>query len=211
MPQRDRTQLLLTDVARGSFGFILQQADDPQLVDSAMKDVVSHAVDLIFRVASPDQEVFESLAEGVDNRVLNSLRSFFKVLDDAGATMRIVEDRREFTLQREEVGLARERTEGVSLVETEGEATGTIYILPVGRRFELHTVGGGDALKGVVAPECLDRLTGGGTEVPPGLIGTVRGVRLRIREIRAPGQEPRKGYTLLTVQETLALPSTSAD
>ena len=211
VPQRDRTQLLLTDVARGSFGFILQQADDPQLVDSAMKDVVSHAVDLIFRVASPDQEVFESLAEGVDNRVLNSLRSFFKVLDDAGATMRIVEDRREFTLQREEVGLARERTEGVSLVETEGEATGTIYILPVGRRFELHPVGGGDALKGVVAPECLDRLTGGGTEVPPGLIGTVRGVRLRIREIRAPGQEPRKGYTLLTVQETLALPSTSAD
>ena len=68
---------------------------------------MSHAVDLVFRVASPDQEIFETLAEGIDSRVLGSLRSFFKVVDDAGATMRIVEDRREFTLQREEVGRAR--------------------------------------------------------------------------------------------------------
>ena len=49
VPQRDRTQLLLTDFARGSFGFILRQAEDPQLVDSAMKDVVGHSVDLIVR------------------------------------------------------------------------------------------------------------------------------------------------------------------
>ena len=38
VPQRDRTQLLLTDVARGSFGFILNQAEvQPQFVDSAMR------------------------------------------------------------------------------------------------------------------------------------------------------------------------------
>jgi len=201
VPQRDRTQLLLTDVARGSFGFILHQAEDPELVDSAMKNVVSHAVDLVFRVASPDQEMFDSLAEGVDNRVLVCLRSFFKVLDDAGATIRIVENRREFTLQREEVGLARERTENVSFAETEGEATGAIYVLPVSRRFELHPLGGGEALKGSIAPECLERLTGGGTEIPAGVIGTVKTVRLRIREIRARGQESRTSYTLLSISE----------
>ena len=107
VPQRDRSQLLLTDIARGSFGFILHQAEGPALIDSEMKEVVSHAVDLVFRISSPDEETFETLAEGVDGRVLGSLRSFFKVLDDAGATMRIVEDQREFTLQRAEVALAR--------------------------------------------------------------------------------------------------------
>jgi hypothetical protein len=203
VPQRDRTQLLLTDVARGSFGFILQQAEDPELVDSAMKDVVSHAVDLILRVASPDQEMFESLAEDVDYRVLSSLRSLFKVVDDAGATMRIVEDRREVMLRREDVGLARERTESVSFTENERYATGTIYILPVSLRFELHPLGGGEALKGSVAPECLRSLTGGGMEVRPGLIGTTRTVRLRIREIQVRGLEPKNGYTLLSVQESL--------
>ncbi len=200
VPQRDRTQLLLTDVARGSFRFIFQQAGDPQLVDSEMKDVVSHAVDLVFRVASPDQEMFESLAEDVDSRVLGSLRSFFKVLDDAGATMRVVEDRREFTLQREGVGLARERTESVSLIDKEGEATGTIYVLPVGRRFELHPVDGSETRKGFIAPECLDWLTRGGTEVLPGFIGTVQTVRLRMREIQARGQEPKTSHTLLSIE-----------
>jgi hypothetical protein len=33
--------------------------------------------------------------------MLDLLRSFFKVVDHAGATMGIVENRREFTLQRE--------------------------------------------------------------------------------------------------------------
>jgi len=210
VPRRDRTQLLLTDVARGSFGFILHQAEDPQLVDSAMKDVVSHAVDLIVRLASPDEEMFENLAEDVDNRVLSSLRSLFKVVDDAGATMRIVEDRREITLRREEVGLARERTESVSFVENERHVTGTIYILPVSHRFELHPVNGGEALKGGITPDCLRSLTGGGMEVLPGLIGTTRTVRLRKREIHVRSQGPKNGYTLLSVHENFGVPDRPA-
>ena len=178
VPQRDRTQLLLTDFARGSFGFILRQAEDPQLVDSAMKDVVGHSVDLIVRLTSRDEETFENLAEDVDNRVLNSLRSLFKVVDDAGATMKIVEHSREITLRREDIGLARERTENASLVEREEQRRGTIYILPASRRFELHPESGGEALRGVIAPECLQLLTGGGTEVRAGLIGTVVTVQL---------------------------------
>jgi hypothetical protein len=200
VPQRDRSQLMLTDVARGSFGFILQDSDDQQLFDSTLKDAISRAVDLVFRVASPDQETFESIAEEVDPRVFASLRSFFKVLDDAGATMRIVEDRREFALHRDEVVLARERTEQVSLAEDEGEFSGTLYVLPVSRRFELHPAGG-EALNGRIAPDCLARLTAGGTEVPPGIVGTVKTVRLRIREIRTHGIEPRKSYTLLSVAD----------
>lgn len=206
VPGRERTQLLLTDVARGSFGFILHQAEDPQFVDSVMKDVVGHAVDLVFRIASPDEETFGALAEDIDGRVLGSLRSFFKVLDDAGATMRIIEDSREITLRREEVGLARERTESVDFDETESEVTGTIYVLPVDRRFELHPVGGGEVLRGAISLECLDHLAEGGTEVRPGIIGTVRVARLRIREIRTRGHAPRKGYALLSIREML-LPS----
>ena len=201
LPQRDRSQLLLTDIARGSFGFILHQAQDPALIDSEMKEIVSHAVDIVFRVSSPDEETFETLADGIDGRVLGCLRSFFKVVDDAGATMRIVEDQREFTLQRGEVALARERAESIVFDETEGEVTGTIYILPVSRRFELHPMDGGEALRGAISPNFLDHLTEGGTEVRPGLIGTVHTARLRIRDIRARGHEPRKSYTLLSLDD----------
>jgi hypothetical protein len=125
-----------------------------------MKNVVRHAVDLVSRVASPDQEIFETLAEGIAVCSAHCGHSF-KVVDDAGATIRIAEDRREFTLQREDIGLARERTESVSFFETEGEATGAIYILPIDRPFELHAAGG-EALKGSIAPECLGQLAGAG-------------------------------------------------
>jgi hypothetical protein len=211
VPQRDRSQLMLTDVARGSFGFILQDSDDQQLFDSTLKEAISRSVDLVVRVASPDQETFESIAEDVDSRVFASLRSFFKVLDDAGATMRIVEDRREFALHREEVGFARERTEQVTLAEEEGEFVGALYVLPVSRRFELHPTGGGEALNGRIAPDCLARLTAGGTEVLPGIVGTVRTVRLRVREIRTRGAEPRKSYTLLSLTDAGQLPTATQE
>jgi hypothetical protein len=204
VPQRDRTQLLLTDVARGSFGFILQQAEEPQLVDSPMKEVVSRAVDLVFRVASPEQEAFEDIADRVDSRVLGSLRSFFKLLDDAGATVRFVEDEREFTLQRGEVALGRERTENATLEEAEEQVTGTLYVLPTARRFELHPRGRDEAIKGTIAPDCLASLTGGGTEVLPGIIATEQSARMRVREIRSQGRDPKRSYTLLSLQNFAA-------
>ncbi|BAF86109.1 hypothetical protein AZC_0111 [Azorhizobium caulinodans ORS 571] len=199
VPQRDRTQLMLTDVARGSFGFILQQAEDPQLVDSAMKNVLERTTDLIFRVASPDQESFDNIAEDVDNRLFNALRSFFKVLGDAGATLRIVEDRREFTLHRDEVELARERTETSTLHETEETAEGLFYFLPDGRRFELDQGSDAGVLKGTVSPACMDWLTSSGTQIRPGILGTFRRVQMRVREIRGRGHRSHKSYTLLTV------------
>ena len=115
--------------------------------------------------------------------------------------MKIVEHSREITLRREDIGLARERTENASLVEREEQRRGTIYILPASRRFELHPESGGEALRGVIAPECLQLLTGGGTEVRAGLIGTVVTVQLRRRQIQGLGRESSTGYTLLSVGE----------
>lgn len=201
VPQRDRTQLLLTDVARGSFGFILQQADEQQLIDSPMKEVVSRTVDLVFRVSSPDHEAFEDISDRVDSRVLGSLKSFFKILDDAGATVRFVEDEREFTLHRSEIQLARERTENATLEETEKYVTGILYILPTARRFEIHPNGDDDVIRGSITPDCLSHLTGGGKEVRPGLIGTVQSARLREREIRSRGHDSKRSYALLSLEE----------
>lgn len=191
----------LTDVARGSFGFILQQAEDRQLVDTPLKEIVSRVAELVFRIASPDQEAFEGVTENVDNRVLGALRAFFKTLDDAGTTVRLVENEREFTLRRDEISLARERTENATLEERTVQMTGTLYRLPAARRFELHPNGEAEPVKGSISIDCLASLTGGSREVRPGIIGTERTVHLRAREIQARGQEPKRSYTLLSVLE----------
>jgi hypothetical protein len=200
LPQKERTQLYITDVARGSFGFILEEADSGQLVDTSLKYVVDSAVDLIYRVASPDEAAFDSATEAVDERVLGALQVFFKTLDDAGATVRLVEEQRDFTLQRDAVELARARTETLTLTEHDVTMRGTIYVLPDSRRFELHSEGG-ETLKGTIAPQCLQALTDGGPEVRPGVIGSVRSVALRVREIKARGRDPRKSYLLTAVDD----------
>jgi len=197
---RERTQLFLTNVVRGSFGFILEQMGDQKLIDSEIKQALLGAVDLIFKVASPDQETFEGIIEEVDGRILSSLRSFFKVLDEAGATLRIVEDRREYTLQRADVELARKRTEAVTLQEIENNFVGTIYVLPASRRFELHDQDG-SILKGPISRHCLEEILDANGEVVAGLIGSRRHVRLRVREIQTRGYDPHKSYILLAVGE----------
>ena len=59
--------------------------------------------------------------------------------------------------------------------------------------------------------ERLERLTGGGTEVSPGIIGTVRTARLRGREIGAREQELKTGYRLLSVEAAVEPPIATAD
>lgn len=205
VPGRDRSQLMLTDIARGSFGFVMQPFESPQLFDDGTQENLSSAIDLIYRVASPDQEAFEQVIENVDGRVLNNIRSFFKTLDDAGATLRVVEDRREFTLRHEEITRGRERSESVTFDERDSDTRGIIYILPSARRFELHS--DGNIIKGSIAHDCLVQLTDGGTEVRLGIIGTVKNVLLRIREIKARGSDVRKSYTLLSVASDLDSPA----
>lgn len=154
-----------------------------------------------FRIASPDQEAFEGVTENVDNRVLGALRAFFKTLDDAGATVRLVENEREFTLRRDEISLARERTENATLEERTVQMTGTFYLLPAAPRFELRPNSEAEPVKGSNSIDCLASLTGGSREVRPGIIGTERTVHLRAREIQARGQEPKRSDTLLSVLE----------
>jgi hypothetical protein len=202
IPQREHTQLIIADVARGSFGFVLQEAStENQLLDTPLKSVLTDAVDLIHRVASPDEETFDEAIAATDTRVLTALGDFFRTLDDAGAVVRVVEESREFTLPRDSVQLARSRTDALQFQESEIAERGSLYVLPESRRFELHPVGGGDNIRGAIDPGCLAWLTGGGDEVRSGIIGTVRAVRLRVREVTARGRPPKRSYTLIRVDE----------
>jgi hypothetical protein len=197
--QRDRSQLMITDVARGSFGFVLEEVDGEQLVDTPLRHTLDEVIDAIYRVSAPDEEAFEAVIEAVDNRVLNSLRSFFKLIDDAGATMRIVEEQRDFTLLRDAVERARERTESLEITDDEKRVEGVLYVLPESRKFELHPIGGQQTIRGAVAPDCIRAIAPDGHEIPQGIIGTVHPVTLKVREVRAANRAPRYSYTLVRV------------
>lgn len=200
IPQRERAQLLLTDIARGSFGFVFEEAhSDGELLNTAVREAVGTVADLLVRVASPDEEAFEASVESIDSRVLTSITAFVRMLDDAGATLRIVEDERDFVLPRDALERARLRTESLEIAESSREVSGTLYILPDARRFELHPSDGSESYRGSVASELLNELVLANGELRPDTIGRTWLATLATREVRVRHRAPRYGYRLVRI------------
>jgi hypothetical protein len=198
--QRDRTQMMLTAVARGSFGFILEQTEDEQLVDSPVKKVLEETIDLIYRIAGPDEELFELMTDAVDARVLQVLSGFFKHLSDAGATVKFVEEQREFLLSRADVDRGHDRTRNLSIADHEQKLEGKLYLLPKTRRFELTLVDG-ETISGAVSDQALDPLLDLDGDVVRRVLGEMVIALLKRRDIESPTRVLRSSYLLLGVFE----------
>lgn len=202
LPQKERAQLMVTDIARGSFGFVLEEANsEGELVNTAVKNAVSAVADLLLRISSADDEAFEAAAEAVDDRVLASLTAFVKLIDGAGATLRIVEDERDLSLPREALERARERTENLAISTKRTSVRGTLYLLPDARRFELHPADGGESLKGTIQSDLLATLVDPSGNVQTGIIGRTWNAELDVREVRVRSREPRYSYKLTGITD----------
>lgn len=199
VPLREKAQLMITDVARGSFGFVLEEDPSAEaLTDTPLHQVVEEMSELIFRMSLPEDEIFESKSEALDERLLASMQRFFQLLDDGGATLRIVQGEKNLAMDAEAIRLARSRSEALQIVQrNDEEMQGVLYLLPATRRFELH--GGSDpkaVVKGNVSPECLDMLTSDTGAVPPDVVGQHWRVQVRVREVQQRNRRPQINYTL---------------
>ena len=205
VPFKQSTDLLVTNIARGSFGFILEEASvNESLTDTHIKFALDQLSELVARVASPDEELFERAVESLDPRVLISLRSFFRTLDDAGATIRVVEDKRDYSLTYPDVQRARLRTEAIDIEERDSDSLvgELIGLLPQHRKFELRRSDTGEIVYGSIAREIsnehLDTMSETG-----GVVGKQWRVKVKIREVRERNRRPKLTYTLLGLLEEI--------
>lgn len=199
VPLREKAQLMITDVARGSFGFVLEEEPSSDaLTNTPLQIVVEEMSELIYRLSLPEDEIFESISETLDERLLLSVRRFFQLLDDAGATLRIVQGDKSLPMGADAIHLARSRSEALQIVQREDERLeGVLYLLPATRRFELHAVGGGDeVVKGSVTPACLETLVGGAGGQAADAVGQRWQVEVRVREVQQRNRKPQINYTL---------------
>lgn len=201
VPQRDQTKLMITDVVRGSVGFVFEEASDHgELLETTLKQAVDEVCSIIYRIGAPDEDAFQDAVDVVDDRLLNSLRTFFMLLDDKGATMRIVEDAVDFTLNRDHVERARRRTDALELAESEIEVLGTLYVLPDVRKFEIHPRDGSASVRGSVSTALLRELVDERNDLRPNIVGQVHSLKLKVKEARMHGREARRSYTLLSLE-----------
>lgn len=112
---------------------------------------------ILEKVASSNEIDFEEVAEQLDPRMLISLKDFFVTLDAAEATVRLVDDVADISLDQPAVHRARMRTEATSIDETDLLVEGVLVgFLPEHRKFEIQ-VGQSQTLYGSVSKEAAEQ------------------------------------------------------
>jgi hypothetical protein len=200
VPLKDNTHLLITDVVRGSFGFVLQAAapdDANRAGDTSLKAVVDKVASTISRVAAQDDMLFDEAVAEIDERQKSSLSEFFKLLDTEGATMRLVEGERDFELDAASVKRARRRVEQIQIVDRTQEFTGQIVgWADYSAKFELRRHDTQEVIQGGVTADALERVA------MEGLEPYHKHVRAscKVREVRARNRAAKMVYTLTSLE-----------
>lgn len=198
---RDRSQLIIKDVVRGSFGFVLEEAESEVEGSPSLKPALDDAVSIIYSAAKGAQAEFNEVTDAQDAKVLDSVKSFFAFLDEQGASVRVVEGDRDFTISRDEVSRARARTANLTVVENNRDFVGILYLLPDARRFELHDQHGQPVKKGPISRECFDTLVTPEGSIREGVAGSLQLVTLKVRQTEMRNGDTRFSYTLLATRD----------
>lgn len=154
VPNSNNAKLMITDVARGSFGFILEENPREILadVDTELKHVVDDVSGILARISSADEDIFNEVFEELDERTLIDVRAFYEELASAKATLKIVDNDNEYVLTADRISTAKRRMESVSISdERELDVIGKLYLLPLDKRFELLVAGNDIPIKGRVS------------------------------------------------------------
>ena len=204
VPLKDNTHLLITDVVRGSFGFVLQAAepdDATRDADTSLKAVVDKVASTISRVAAQDDMLFDEAVSEIDERQKSSLSEFFKLLDTEGATLRLVEGERDFELDSASVQRARRRVEQLQIVDRTQEFTGQIVgWTDYSAKFELRRHDTREVIQGGVVADALEKVATEGVEP----YHKHARATVKVREVKSRNRSVKTVYTLMSLELMVA-------
>ncbi len=160
IPNRDQNQLLITNTALGSFGFELEEYRPQQLAlasDSPVAIALERTRSLLQSTQGNDEELADVASE-TDQRALEKVRAFLKVLseNDAVCELQYGNDLVRF----QDVGqirLSLARLEADNLHERQEVLDGFFEgSLPNARTFEFKLASDGQIIRGKIAPAVQD-------------------------------------------------------
>ncbi len=201
VPGRANSSLMVTEIARGSFGFVLEEPEsNADLVDSALKKAIDEVSELLHSISAKDLDGMEDEAEILDSRLLLSVREFFRLLDDSGATIRVTTDHRQISLSRDQVEAGRSRVDTLEWAERVKKLEGILYIVPDSQRFDLEPLGGGETIRGKVSSKCIKALRENGDSRLHEVLGKHVKAELIEKEVRSGLDDRKTSFTLDSVQ-----------
>jgi hypothetical protein len=152
VPNKDAAKLHITNIVRGSFGFLLEEPGSQRsLVNSTLKDAVSGVTELMTAMAIESDQDFEQELDEVDNRVLSAAQSFFDILSKSDATVRSVCGMEDFSFSGDAIARAVERANSTSIRESENKISGILVgALPHAHKFEIRDSTTNEVISGII-------------------------------------------------------------
>lgn len=200
VPSLDASQLIVTDVARGSVGFVMEEAPEQgQMVSTHLSEVVDDLAEALAKLSGEGDEWTDVLG-GMDERVIGEIKEFFTILDDAGASVRIVEGDHDREITPLGVKRARDRTDLTRFNEIDSEPVAGQIVGFTSKMFEF-IADDGERYAGRIADGPARQLERAGNEqaIQRLMFSPVR-VGFRIRTVTTHGWS-RTYYTLISIDE----------
>lgn len=197
IPNRGASTLHITNVTRGSFGFLLEEIEpQDRPADTSLKLAVDNTTRLLRALGNDDENHFREVAETVDQRALSTAQEFFAIVRSNGARFRLVAGNTEQSFTDKALALAAERASTTRVLPTEEQVEGEFGgALPEGHLFELRAVQG--TISGNVSPDIpASDLARWNRE----LVNRPVSATLRVRRVYRNEVLARESYTLLRLE-----------
>lgn len=202
IPDKAASQLHITSLVHGSFGFLLEEIDErgEPLFESELKLAADRVAAYLDIFAGEDENDFVNTLEALDKRVFRSVRAFFSTLYRAKATFRLVEGETDSRFDRAAIERAWLRIEASNVDEEQLTLEGQLLgMIPVGRRFEFEPDGAVKIIQGKVGEKFsqsyLDRMH------DEQFAGRRWRAVLHRRAVERRGREATEAWTLIELEE----------
>jgi len=201
VPNKSASRLHITNVVRGSFGFLLEEVrSDKPVAGTALKSAVEETTRLLDAFGRDDEESFRTIVESLDERVLATAQEFFNLMSDRGATLRLVSGDTDRSFGTDAVVRAVERATTTRVEDREETIEGQLAgFLPSAHEFEFRAIGERGTINGKVdrtlTTEQLEQFN-------RELLGVRSEATIHIRRLLRSGTLVRESFRLLTLRPT---------
>jgi hypothetical protein len=198
VPNKAASTLHITNVVRGSFGFLFEELH-PQMLDTALKTAVDEATRLIDAFGEPDEEQFRTAVENIDQRVFTTVREFFDLMRQNEATLRVVAGDLDRSFGLDSVVRAAERGKSTTVDERDETVRGQLAgVLPDAHHFEFRTASERGTIRGKI-----DRSLAASqlAQMNRDLVNIDAVATVQVRRVLQSGTVVRENFTLVNISK----------
>lgn len=186
------SNLMITGLSKGSFGFVLNEIQEqPDLIPSNLSEAIDKAARLLANTAAEDERPFDENLKDLENRTLIALQDLFTHLDANKASIRVVENDYDFTLDMNAIRRAKERIADTQIENSDITIRGTLIgFMPMSKKFELKRLDE-TIISGKVSKEAAEQFQSRNME-----LNEEYAIAVQVRIIKQLNRKPREVFTL---------------